>query len=45
MELIAEYYKAEGSDKLSGAVIKAVSVEDPDLEVCNLRTDGRRRRS
>ena len=39
-ELIAEYYKAEGWDKLSGAVIKAVSVEDQDLEVCNLRTDG-----
>ena len=39
-ELIAEYYKAEGWDKLSGAVIKAVSVEDQDLEVCNLRTEG-----
>jgi L-arabinose transport system substrate-binding protein len=39
-ELIAEYYKAEGWDKLTGAKIKAVSVEDQDLEVCNLRTDG-----
>ena len=39
-ELIAEYYKNEGWDKLTGAKIKAVSVEDQDLEVCNLRTDG-----
>ncbi len=39
-ELIAEYYKAEGWDKLADAKIKAVSVEDQDLEVCNLRTDG-----
>ena len=39
-ELIADYYKTEGWDKLSGAKIKAVSVEDQDLEVCNLRTDG-----
>ncbi len=39
-ELIADYYKQEGWDKLSGAKIKAVSVEDQDLEVCNLRTDG-----
>jgi L-arabinose transport system substrate-binding protein len=39
-ELIAEYYQAEGWDKLTGAKIKAVSVEDQDLEVCNLRTEG-----
>ena len=39
-ELIAEYYKTEGWDKLTGAKVKAVSVEDQDLEVCNLRTDG-----
>src|SRR5512137_1959877 len=39
-ELIADFYKKEGWDKLQGATIKAVSVEDQDLEVCNLRTDG-----
>ncbi len=38
-EAIAKFYKDEGWDKLSGAVIKAVSVEDQDLEVCNIRTD------
>ncbi len=39
-ELIGDYYKKEGWDKLTGAKIMAVSVEDQDLEVCNLRTDG-----
>ncbi len=39
-ELISEYYEAEGWGDLSDAVIKGVSVEDQDLEVCNLRTDG-----
>ncbi len=39
-ELIAQYYKDEGWDKQADAKIKAVSVEDQDLEVCNLRTDG-----
>ena len=39
-ELIGEYYEAEGWGDLSDAVIKGVSVEDQDLEVCNLRTDG-----
>jgi L-arabinose transport system substrate-binding protein len=38
-ELIGQYYKQEGWDKLQGATIKAVSVEQQDLEVCNLRTD------
>jgi L-arabinose transport system substrate-binding protein len=38
-ETIAQYYKDEGWDKLEGAVVKAVSVEDQDLEVCNIRTD------
>jgi L-arabinose transport system substrate-binding protein len=38
-ETIAQYYKDEGWDKLSDAVVKAVSVEDQDLEVCNIRTD------
>ena len=41
-ELIGEYYEAEGWGDLSDAVIKGVSVEDQDLEVCNLRTDGAR---
>jgi L-arabinose transport system substrate-binding protein len=38
-ETIAQYYKDEGWDKLTDAVVKAVSVEDQDLEVCNIRTD------
>jgi L-arabinose transport system substrate-binding protein len=39
-ELIAEFYEKEGWDKQSDMVLKAVAVEDQDLEVCNLRTDG-----
>ena len=38
-ELIAEYYDAEGWADNPDMVLKAVSVEDQDLEVCNLRTD------
>lgn len=38
-ELIAEYYTNEGWADKSDMVLKAVSVEDQDLEVCNLRTD------
>jgi L-arabinose transport system substrate-binding protein len=38
-ELIADYYKKEGWDQKKDAVVKAVSVEQQDLEVCNLRTD------
>ncbi|MBK8050182.1 MAG: substrate-binding domain-containing protein [Anaerolineales bacterium] len=38
-ETIAQYYKDDGWDKLEGAVVKAVSIEDQDLEVCNIRTD------
>jgi len=39
-ELIGDFYKTEGWDKVDAVKIKAVSVEDQDLEVCNLRTDG-----
>lgn len=38
-ETIAKYYADEGWDKLTDAVVRAVSVEDQDLEVCNIRTD------
>jgi L-arabinose transport system substrate-binding protein len=38
-ELIAEYYTEEGWANNADMVLKAVSVEDQDLEVCNLRTD------
>ena len=38
-ELIAEFYTTEGWADNADMVLKAVSVEDQDLEVCNLRTD------
>jgi len=38
-ELISQFYEEEGWAENSDMVLKAVSVEDQDLEVCNLRTD------
>jgi len=37
--LIAEFYDKEGWADNADMVLKAISVEDQDLEVCNLRTD------